>query len=60
IIVGEDDRNQTSEINHRMSTDILAAGIPNNRCVVLKNERHSYFFTNPDEAHKAIREFLRD
>ena len=60
ILVGEDDRNMTSEINHRMSTDMLARGIPNNRCVVLRNERHSYFFTNPDEAHKAIREFLRD
>ena len=60
ILVGEDDRNMTSEINHRMSTDILARGIPNNRCVVLKNERHSYFFTNPDEAHEAIREFIRD
>jgi len=58
IIVGEDDRNMTSEINHRMSTEILTRGIPNNKCVVLKNERHSYFFSNPDEAHQAIREFL--
>jgi pimeloyl-ACP methyl ester carboxylesterase len=58
IIVGEDDRNMTSEINHRMSTDILTKGIPDNKCVVLKNERHSYFFSNPDEAHQAIREFL--
>jgi pimeloyl-ACP methyl ester carboxylesterase len=58
ILVGEDDRNITSEINHRMSSEILAKGIPNNKCVVLKNERHSYFFTNPDEAHRAIREFL--
>jgi pimeloyl-ACP methyl ester carboxylesterase len=41
-----------------MSSEILAKGIPNNKCVVLKNERHSYFFTNPDEAHRAIREFL--
>jgi pimeloyl-ACP methyl ester carboxylesterase len=60
IIVGADDRNMTSEINHRMSTDILANGIPNNRCVVLKDERHSYFFSNPDRAHKAIREFLAE
>jgi pimeloyl-ACP methyl ester carboxylesterase len=48
----------TSEINHRMSTEILTKGIPGNKCVVLKNERHSYFFSNPDEAHQAIREFL--
>jgi len=60
ILVGEDDRNMTSEINHRMSTDILAKGIPNAKCVVLKNERHSYFFANPDEAHRVIREFLQE
>lgn len=60
VIVGDDDRNMTSEINHRMSSDILAKGIPNSRCAVLKNERHSYFFSNPDEAHKAIRDFIRD
>jgi len=60
IIVGEDDRNMTSEINHRMSTEILSKGIPNNKCVVLKNERHSYFFSNPDEAHRAIREFISE
>ena len=58
IIVGEDDRNMTSEINHRMSTEILANGIPNNKCAVLRNERHSYFFTNPAEAHKIIRDFI--
>ncbi|MGH7827959.1 MAG: alpha/beta fold hydrolase [Candidatus Binatia bacterium] len=60
ILVGEDDRNMTSEINHRMSTDILAESIPNARRVVLKNERHSYFFANPAEAHKVIRAFLKE
>jgi aminoacrylate hydrolase len=58
ILVGEDDRNITSEINHRMSSDILAEGIPNSKLVVLPNERHSYFFANPDAAHKAIRDFI--
>jgi pimeloyl-ACP methyl ester carboxylesterase len=60
ILVGEDDRNMTSEINHRMSSEILAQGIPNSKLVVLPNERHSYFFANPDEAHEVIREFIRD
>jgi len=27
---------------------------------VLPNERHSYFFSNPDEAHRLIREFIRE
>lgn len=60
ILVGEDDRNITSEVNHRMSSDILASGIPNSKLVVLQNERHSYFFANPDEAHKVIRDFIKE
>ena len=58
ILVGEDDRNMTSEVNHRTSSDVLAQGIPNSKLVVLPNERHSYFFANPDAAHKIIREFI--
>ena len=60
ILVGEGDQNMTSEINHRMSSEILARGIPNSKLVVLPNERHSYFFSNPDEAHRLIREFIRE
>jgi pimeloyl-ACP methyl ester carboxylesterase len=59
ILVGEDDRNVTSDINHRSSSEILAQGIPNAKLVVLPGERHSYFFANPDAAHKAIREFIK-
>src|SRR5678815_2403292 len=60
ILVGEDDQNMTSEVNHRMSSDILANGIPNSKLVVLQNERHSYFFANPDAAHKIIRDFIKE
>ena len=60
ILVGDADRNITSEINHRMSSEILANGIPNSKLVVLPNERHSYFFSNPDEAHRIIRESLKE
>jgi len=60
ILVGEDDRNMTSEINHRMSSDILAQGIPNSTLRVLPNERHSYFFANPDAAHRLIRDFIKE
>ena len=60
ILVGEDDRNMTSEVNHRMSSDILANGMPNSKLVVLQNERHSYFFANPDAAHKIIRDFIKE
>ena len=60
ILVGEGDQNMTSEINHRMSSEILARDIPKSKLVVLPNERHSYFFSNPDEAHRLIREFIRE
>jgi len=60
ILVGEDDRNMTSEVNHRMSSDVLANGIPHSKLVVLLNERHSYFFANPDAAHKIIRDFIKE
>lgn len=60
ILVGEGDRNMTSEINHRTSSEILAQGIPNSRLVVLPDERHSYFFSNPAEAHRLIREFIKN
>lgn len=59
ILVGEDDRNITSDLNHRTSSEILAQGIPNSKLVVLAGERHSYFFANPEQAHKVMREFLK-
>ena len=59
ILVGEDDRNVTSDINHRSSSEILARAIPNSKLVVLPGERHSYFFANPAAAHRTIREFLK-
>ena len=58
ILVGEDDRNVTSDISHRTSSEILRSGIPGAELVVLQGERHSYFFANPDAAHAAMRGFL--
>jgi 3-oxoadipate enol-lactonase len=58
ILVGEDDRSVTSDMGHRESADILACAIPGARLVILPGERHSYFFANPEAAHKAIRDFL--
>lgn len=58
ILVGADDRNVTSDISHRTSSEVLENGIPGAKLVVLEGERHSYFFANPDAAHAAIRDFL--
>ena len=58
VLVGEDDRSVTSDMDHRTSADILANGIPDARLVILPGERHSYFFANPEASFKAIRDFL--
>src|SRR5262245_56665152 len=58
ILVGEADRNVTSDINHPSSSEILAKGIPTSKLVVLPGERHSYFFANPGAAQKSIRAFI--
>ncbi|TAJ77199.1 alpha/beta fold hydrolase [bacterium] len=58
ILVGEDDHAAVSDMSHRTGADILARGIPHSKLVVLPNERHSYFFSGPETAHKIIRDFL--
>lgn len=58
IFVGDDDHFVASDLSHRAAADLLARGIPNAKLVVLPGERHSYFYTEPDQAHRIIREFL--
>jgi pimeloyl-ACP methyl ester carboxylesterase len=48
-----------SDLSHRAGADILAKGIPNANLVVLPGERHSYFYTEPAEFHRIIRNFLQ-
>jgi pimeloyl-ACP methyl ester carboxylesterase len=45
-------------MTHRMSSDILAKGIPNAKFVMLPKQKHNYFTSDPLTVHKAIREFL--
>jgi hypothetical protein len=45
-------------MTHRMSSNILAKGIPNADFAVLAGQKHNYFASAPDAAHKVIREFL--
>jgi 3-oxoadipate enol-lactonase len=58
VLVGSDDHVSSTGRSHRRDADILVRGIPNARFVELAGEAHNYFFTNPDAAHKAIRDFL--
>jgi 3-oxoadipate enol-lactonase len=59
ILVGDDDHFVVSDMSHRAGADILAKGIPNSKLVVLPDERHSYFYTEPEKVHRLIRDFLK-
>ena len=58
MLVGDNEDEATDGVHHIESAQILIDGIADARLVVLKGERHSHFFANPEEAHKAIRDFL--
>jgi len=58
VMVGSDDHASATGRSHRMDAEIMARGIPNAKFAIIPGEAHNYFFTNPGEAHKVIREFL--
>ncbi len=59
IFVGDDDHFVVSDMSHRSGAEILAKGIPDSKLVILPGERHSYFYTEPEQAHEIIRNFLQ-
>ena len=58
VMVGSDDHVSATGRSHRTDADILASAIPGAKLAVIPGEAHNYFFTNPAEAHRTIREFL--
>lgn len=58
VIVGDQDHGSATGASHRVTSEALAKELPNGQFAVLANEAHNYFMTNPDEAHRIIREFL--
>jgi len=60
VMVDSDDHVSSTGRSHRSDADILAHGIPNATFVEIAGEAHNYLFTNPDAAHKAMREFLAE
>jgi 3-oxoadipate enol-lactonase len=59
VMVGDQEGDPNVVMTHRMSSEILAKNIPNAKFVLLPNQKHNYFTSAPELAHKAIREFLR-
>jgi len=58
VLVGELEGDPKVVMTHRMSSDILAQGIPNAKFVMLARQKHNYFASDPAAVHKVIREFL--
>ena len=59
VLVGEHEGDPKVVMTHRMSSDILAKGIPNAKFVLLPKQKHNYFTSDTETVHRAIREFLR-
>ncbi len=60
VLVGEREGDPGAAMSHRMSSEILAQNIPHAKFVVLPNQKHNYFASDPATAHKVIREFLSE
>jgi pimeloyl-ACP methyl ester carboxylesterase len=60
VMVGEREGDPKVVMSHRMSSDILAKGIPGAKFVLLADQKHNYFASAPEEAHRVIRRFLSD
>jgi pimeloyl-ACP methyl ester carboxylesterase len=58
VLVGEHDHGSATGASHRVAAEALAKELPNGQFAVIRNEAHNYFMTNPDEAHKIVRQFL--
>ena len=58
VIVGAEDHGSATGASHRIASEAMAKELPDGRFTVLANEAHNYLMTNPDEAHRIIRQFL--
>lgn len=58
VLVGEHDHGSATGASHRVAAEAMAARLPNGQFAVVANEAHNYFMTNPDLAHRMIRDFL--
>jgi len=58
VLVGNKDHGSATGASHRIASEAMAKALPNSQYAVIANEAHNYFMTNPDEAHRIIRQFL--
>lgn len=58
VLVGDQDHGSATGASHRIASEAMAKALPRSQYAVIANEAHNYFMTNPDEAHRIIRQFL--
>jgi len=58
VLVGDKDHGSATGASHRVASEAMAKAIPNSQYAVIPNQAHNYFMTNPDEAHRIIRNFI--
>ncbi len=58
VLVGDDEHHGAADTSHWQAAHQLASKISNAKLVVLPGEGHHYLATNPERAHRAIREFI--
>lgn len=59
VLVGDDEDHGASNKTHWHNAHELACEIPQAKLVILPGEGHHYLATNPEAAHRAIREFIQ-
>jgi 3-oxoadipate enol-lactonase len=59
VLVGDDEHHGAADRSHWEAAHHLAREIASATLVVLTGEGHHYLATNPDAAHKAIRDFIK-
>ena len=60
VLVGEHEGDPTVASTHRGSSEVLAKTIPGAQFVVLPGQKHNYFASAAETAHRIIRDFLRE
>ena len=58
VMVGEHEGDPNLAMTHRASSELLAKAIPGAQFVVLHGQKHNYFASAPEAAHRIIRDFL--
>ena len=58
VLVGDKDHGSATGSSHRLASAAMARALPNSQYAVIADEAHNYFMTNPNEAHRIIRQFL--